>query len=164
MTENTKEKMERERKMENIAMVSLAALIIIGMIFSFTFTGCAPNTENANAVDVVGINNGNTGPAANPSDGAGQERPEGNGNFTDGARPSGPSGQGNLTDEERQAMMEQRMNESISACKDMAEGDSCTISNTRGEMQGTCQTRDEALMCNAGFDGRQPPTGQPAQE
>jgi hypothetical protein len=148
MTENTKEKMERERKMENIAMVSLAALIIIGMIFSFTFTGCAPKTENANTVGVGGINDVNSPSAGNPPN---------------DTRPQGPGGQGNLTDEERQVMMEQRMNEAISACKDMAEGDTCTITSSRGEMQGTCQTRNETIMCDAGFGGRQPPTGQPAQ-
>ena len=44
-------------------------------------------------------------------------------------------------------MMEERQQNGIEACKDMAEGDSCILESPMGEMEGVCTTIEDNLMC-----------------
>ena len=53
------------------------------------------------------------------------------------------TGFGNMTDAQRQQFMQQR----IDACNGKTDNDSCTIANTRGAMNGTCQTFNNTLEC-----------------
>ena len=60
-----------------------------------------------------------------------------------GNRSRSNRGFGNLTIEQRQQMMQQ----SIDACQDKNEGDSCILSNTRMNATGTCNTLNATLRC-----------------
>jgi hypothetical protein len=126
-------------------IAGLAISLVLLAVFSLIFLGCSSNNPGA-----PGNQAGNNNPRGNYSQ---RQYPGRNGNFT--------GAMGNLTAEQRQALMEQRLNESISACQNLAAGDNCTITSQRGAAQGTCQLRNETLMCNAGMGGRRPPTGQP---
>ena len=66
-----------------------------------------------------------------------------------------------MSDEERQAFMEERMRLGAEACEERIEGDSCTMTSPRGEMQGTCNLRDDVLSCmpERPEGGRMPPDG-----
>ena len=71
-----------------------------------------------------------------------------------GGRPGFGS---NLTEEERQQMMQQRLEEERTACEGKAEGDQCTLTNPRGDMAGSCSTLNETLVCRVQFGGGQVP-------
>ena len=69
-------------------------------------------------------------------------------------------------DPERQAMFEQMQEKAKAACQDKTEGDACTTEGPRGEMQGTCNLREDVLSCMpARPEGRRmiPPGGQPPE-
>lgn len=56
----------------------------------------------------------------------------------------------NISDEERQQMMEARMQTAITACHDKVEGDACTMTavGPRGNATGTCKTQNGNLTCS----------------
>jgi len=61
-------------------------------------------------------------------------------------------GTSNLTDEQRQQMMEERMQAAADACINKAQGDSCAMQNPGGSANGTCESRNGTLAC--GFPGQ----------
>ena len=70
----------------------------------------------------------------------------------------------NLTEQERQQMIEQRMQMMQAACQGKAEGDSCSVQSPRGERKGTCKTQNETLACSTGANNRDGnPSGANAQ-
>jgi len=66
-------------------------------------------------------------------------------------------GANNLTQEQRQQMIEQRMQSMIAACKEKTEGGACTIQNPRGSKTGTCKTQNETLVCSIEINRSQTP-------
>lgn len=105
------------------------AILVIGALFLFS-------------LDV--LNNHNK---AGPSD-KWQQSPQWQPGENNGRLPM------NMSEEERQQMMEARMQTAITACHDKAEGDACTMQGPGGDMTGTCKTgRDgSGLMCNMGMN------------
>lgn len=90
-----------------------------------------------------------------------QGAPEGNG-FGPGGQGDwggGPGMNANLTQEEREQMMQERMQAGIAACAGMQEGDACEMQGFRNEsINGTCLSMNGTLSC--GFGGaqrREPP-------
>jgi hypothetical protein len=55
---------------------------------------------------------------------------------------------GNFTDEQRQQMMQDRMQAAASACEGKMEGDACETQSARGNAAGTCALVQENLACN----------------
>ena len=53
----------------------------------------------------------------------------------------------NISEEERQEMMQERMQVSIDACKDKVEGDVCSITSPRGDIEGKCTIQEENMVC-----------------
>jgi hypothetical protein len=74
-----------------------------------------------------------------------------------GQRPSGSMGRpqdmtDNITSQEREAMMQERLQLEITACDGLSEGDSCNTAMTdpsgqEHSIEGICETRDTALTC-----------------
>jgi hypothetical protein len=63
----------------------------------------------------------------------------------------------NLSDEERQKLMQEREKSAIDACNGKADGDSCTIQNSVGEISGTCNMQQDNLICILTRNSNQPP-------
>ena len=121
----------REGVMKLVAYTGLALLFVL-LAFTIAFSGCVSSDQGQ-------------APSGNHSWRGG--RP---GNFTGGRF-------GNLTDEQRQQMF----NQLAAACQGKAAGDACEMQTPRGNMTGTCETRNETLVCSAGFGGNRtgPPNG-----
>lgn len=70
----------------------------------------------------------------------------------------------NITDAQRQQMVQQQLQLAIRACEGLQENDSCTMENTRGNMTGICELRNETLSCKVSFNRmRGPPQQIPVQ-
>jgi hypothetical protein len=54
---------------------------------------------------------------------------------------------GNLSSEERRQMIEQRQQAAIESCSEKSEGDSCTLENSRGTIEGICKVIEDNLIC-----------------
>ncbi|MFH0971398.1 MAG: hypothetical protein V1835_02415 [Candidatus Micrarchaeota archaeon] len=108
------------------------------------------------AVFMMGCTSENQGDRDNP-DFQGRQFGRG-GNFPRDGNFSGNRTFGNMTEEQRQQMMQQRQQEIINACKGRAEGDICTITNPRGNTEGTCKTLNNQLLCETPFPSGRPPS------
>ena len=53
----------------------------------------------------------------------------------------------NLADEQRDQVIQEREQQAQDACVGKAEGDSCSIENPMGQMEGTCTQLDNKLVC-----------------
>lgn len=117
--------MDKKRLIWLVSGLALA-ILVIGALFLFS-------------LDV--LNNHNK---AGPSD-KWQQSPQWQPGENNGRPPAM-----NMSEEERQQMMEARMQTATAACQDKAEGDACAMQGSGGDMTGTCKTgRDgSGLMCN----------------
>lgn len=117
-----------EKKKLIVLVSGLALAIGIGAIFLFSLG--VPGNKKA----------GSQTPPPQPPSSSQQWQPGENG------RPPTM----NISDEERQQMMEARMQTAITACRDKAEGDACTMTagGSRGNMTGTCKTQNGNLTCS----------------
>ncbi len=145
-------------KIAEIALIiSLALLMTLAVVLS----GCT-SSENSNPQqDAIATGTGNPG--------ASQDLyVAGNGNSPNSApvfdanrtgfRGGNRSNFGNLSAEQRQQMMERRVQQAISSCTGKSEGSSCTFENQRGNATGTCTTRNESLACSFGNRSGQYPS------
>jgi hypothetical protein len=74
----------------------------------------------------------------------------------------------NIADAQREEMVMARQKNAEIACSGKAENDACIMQNSRGNMSGTCKTRNDTISCIAqmgGYppNGAAPPEGDDAQ-
>ena len=53
----------------------------------------------------------------------------------------------NFSGEGSQELFEQRQQQMLTACQELAEGDSCTVEGRIGEIEGLCEIEEEQLTC-----------------
>ena len=106
----------------------ILAISILFMLSILIISGCSSNNEPS-------YQSNNTNPAYEKGDGAARNNQFGTGR------------KNNLTQEERQQMIEARMQLAKTACQDKTEGDACAIQGQRGEINGTCKNQNGVLMC-----------------
>jgi|GEM_PF-4705959 len=102
----------------------IVCLLALFVAALFLFTGCVAGPQDGNWESQGGLQNRTRG------------------------------GMGNLTEEERQLMMDGRMQAASGACDGKKEGEACSLAmqSPRGNVMvdGTCENRDGGLFCNAG--------------
>lgn len=76
-------------------------------------------------------------------------------------RQFGQNRTSNLTAEQRQQLVNERLQQAENACQGKAEGDACSIQSPRGSRAGTCKTQQDKLLCSTGFRGQNGPLPSP---
>ena len=139
---------QQVKNQRGIARHTLLILTLIVILSVIILSGCS-NSNNPNPNSAASSN------AANPNfsqNTQGQNNP--------GQNNRGPNGRMmNLTDEQRQQLIEQRIQTATVACDGLSENDSCAISTPRGNTTGTCTLQNNTLMCSGAMGRGQFPNG-----
>ena len=120
--------------------LKISFLLLLTIITAIIIIGCTPNTSESVQSQSYPLENNNIQTQANP-------KVNNNPIKTNNSRGRNF---GNMTDEQRQQMMQQRMQMMELACQDKSEGDSCAMKSQRGDRTGTCKTQNGKLLCSTG--------------
>jgi hypothetical protein len=138
---------------KTLSIVIVCALVALSVAL---ISGCSQPAGTSPTDDGNSLNQGRFQQGVRPQDRGGGQNPSGYPGRLNGTM-NGSGRFGNMTEAERQALMEERLQQGKEACAGKAEGDTCTTPSPRGDQEGTCTLQDANLICRGQMGGQREP-------
>jgi hypothetical protein len=117
---------------KNLTLILIPVVVFLIILLAIALTGCLANSSQV------------------PSSGQNAQLPNNNVDNIPVKKDSLVNNsieRNNMTQDQIDQMHEQMQLLASSACKDKTENDSCEVQNPRDVMRGTCQFKEEKLLC-----------------